>query len=234
MRALSVVDGQNDFCEGGSLAVTGGAAVAAAISQRLHTDSSRWAHVVATRDHHIDPGTHFSDHPDYADTWPPHCRRGTAGASLHPELDVAPIEAVFDKGAPSAAYSGFEGSEPGGSNLRDWRRSGRSASRRRSGTPRAPGAAGLVRGEVVPAVVLDAQSRGRVAQVQPEPPCPDPHRVLDVWRQPGQHQRYPDPGLDRRLGPRVGRLQHPAERAGTGRAQVVAARVRGSAGSNRR
>ena len=120
MRALIVVDVQNDFCEGGSLAVTGGAAVAAAISQRLHTDRSQWAHVVATRDHHIDPGAHFSDHPDYADTWPPHCRRGTAGASLHPELDVAPIEAVFDKGAHSAAYSGFEGSEPGGSNLRDW------------------------------------------------------------------------------------------------------------------
>jgi nicotinamidase/pyrazinamidase len=119
-RALIVVDVQNDFCEGGSLAVTGGAAVAAAISQRLHTAGDRWAHVVATRDHHIDPGAHFSDTPDFVDSWPPHCRRGTAGASFHPELDVAPIEAVFDKGAHTAAYSGFEGSSPAGAALRDW------------------------------------------------------------------------------------------------------------------
>ena len=120
MRALIVVDVQNDFCEGGSLAVTGGAAVAAAISARLRTDGDRWDHVVATRDHHVDPGAHFSEHPDFVDTWPPHCRTGTPGASFHPELDVAPIEAVFDKGRFTAAYSGFEGREPGGATLRDW------------------------------------------------------------------------------------------------------------------
>ena len=119
-RALIVVDVQNDFCEGGSLAVAGGAAVAAGISDALHADPERWDHVVATRDHHIDPGAHFSDRPDFVDSWPPHCRRGTWGASFHPELDVAPIEAVFDKGAHTAAYSGFEGSEPGGATLRDW------------------------------------------------------------------------------------------------------------------
>ncbi len=119
-RALIVVDVQNDFCEGGSLAVTGGAAVAAAISRQLLTAGGRWAHVVATRDHHIDPGAHFSATPDFVDSWPPHCRRGTAGASFHPELDVAPIEAVFDKGAHTAAYSGFEGRSPGGTTLRDW------------------------------------------------------------------------------------------------------------------
>ncbi|MGH3566384.1 MAG: isochorismatase family protein [Pseudonocardia sp.] len=118
MRALIVVDVQNDFCEGGSLAVTGGATVAAAISARLRDGG--WDHVVATRDQHVDPGAHFSDAPDFVDTWPPHCRRGTAGASFHPELDVAHIEAVFDKGAHAAAYSGFEGAEPGGATLRDW------------------------------------------------------------------------------------------------------------------
>ncbi|MFC4946104.1 isochorismatase family protein [Pseudonocardia sp. GCM10023141] len=117
-RALIVVDVQNDFCEGGSLAVAGGAAVAAAVS--LHARAGRYDHVVATRDHHIDPGAHFSATPDYVDTWPPHCRKGTPGASFHPELDVAPVEAVFDKGAYSAAYSGFEGAEPGGSGLREW------------------------------------------------------------------------------------------------------------------
>jgi nicotinamidase/pyrazinamidase len=120
MRALIVVDVQNDFCEGGSLAVTGGAAVAAAISARLRADCDRWDHVVATRDHHVDPGAHFSEHPDFVHTWPPHCRTGTPGASFHPELDVAPIEAVFDKGRFTAAYSGFEGRTPAGAALRDW------------------------------------------------------------------------------------------------------------------
>lgn len=119
-RALIVVDVQNDFCEGGSLAVAGGAAVAAAISARMVAADAPWDHVVATRDHHIDPGAHFSDRPDFADSWPPHCRAGTPGASFHPALDVAPIEAVFDKGPYSAAYSGFEGRSPRGTGLRDW------------------------------------------------------------------------------------------------------------------
>ncbi|MDT7581505.1 MAG: nicotinamidase/pyrazinamidase [Pseudonocardiales bacterium] len=118
MRALIIVDVQNDFCEGGSLPVTGGAAVAAAVS--AHVRTAGYDHVVATRDHHIDPGAHFSDAPDYVDTWPPHCRAGTPGTSFHPALDVAAIEAVFDKGAHAAAYSGFEGAEPGGADLRSW------------------------------------------------------------------------------------------------------------------
>ena len=118
MRALIIVDVQNDFCEGGSLAVTGGAAVAAAVS--AHVRSGRYDHVVATRDHHVDPGSHFSDTPDFVDSWPPHCRAGTPGASFHPELDVAPIEAVFSKGEYVAAYSGFQGAEPGGADLRGW------------------------------------------------------------------------------------------------------------------
>jgi nicotinamidase/pyrazinamidase len=120
MRALIVVDVQNDFCEGGSLAVAGGAAVAAAISGHVRTAS--YDHVVATRDHHIDPGAHFSATPDFVDSWPPHCRSGTPGASFHPDLDVAPIEAVFSKGEHAAAYSGFEGAEPGGTGLADWLR----------------------------------------------------------------------------------------------------------------
>jgi nicotinamidase/pyrazinamidase len=121
MRALIVVDVQNDFCEGGSLAVEGGAAVAAAISEHLR--AATYDHVVATRDHHVDPGGHFSDTPDFVESWPPHCRRGTPGASFHPELDVSRIEAVFSKGENAAAYSGFEGAEPGGAALADWLRS---------------------------------------------------------------------------------------------------------------
>jgi nicotinamidase/pyrazinamidase len=110
-RALIVVDVQNDFCEGGSLAVAGGADVAAAIS--AHVSTSGYDHVVATRDHHVDPGSHFSEHPDFLETWPPHCVVGTGGVELHPALDREPLEAIFDKGEHAAAYSGFEGAADG-------------------------------------------------------------------------------------------------------------------------
>jgi nicotinamidase/pyrazinamidase len=99
--ALIVVDVQNDFCEGGSLALPGGAAAAEAISK--HIAVRDYAHVVATRDYHIDPGAHFSDKPDFTNSWPPHCVAGTAGASFHPSLDVGPVEAVFNKGHYHAA-----------------------------------------------------------------------------------------------------------------------------------
>jgi len=122
MRALIIVDVQNDFCEGGSLAVTGGAAVARAISEHVAGDGRRYGHVVATKDFHIDPGAHFSDHPDYAATWPPHCVAGTPGSDFHPNLDTGPVEAVFRKGAHAAAYSGFEGADEAGTPLADWLR----------------------------------------------------------------------------------------------------------------
>jgi len=120
MRALIIVDVQNDFCEGGPLAVSGGAAVARAINVLL-ADVGRYDHVVATQDYHVDPGPHFSDQPDYADSWPRHCVAGTAGADFHPDLDTTGIEAVFTKGAHSAAYSGFEGTSDG-VGLADWLR----------------------------------------------------------------------------------------------------------------
>lgn len=120
MRALVIVDVQNDFCEGGSLAVAGGAEVARGITELLAAGG--YDHVVATQDHHIDPGGHFSEHPDFIDSWPPHCVAGTGGADFHPDLDTARIEAVFRKGAYSAAYSGFEGSADG-VGLLQWLRS---------------------------------------------------------------------------------------------------------------
>jgi nicotinamidase/pyrazinamidase len=104
--AVIVVDVQNDFCEGGSLAVNGGAEVARAVSDRLA--SGGYEHAIATRDHHIDPGAHFSADPDFVDSWPHHCVVGTAGVELHPDFDTSHIEAVFDKGEYAAAYSGFE------------------------------------------------------------------------------------------------------------------------------
>ena len=121
MRALIIVDVQNDFCEGGSLAVTGGAAMARAISEHV-AGSGDYGHIVATKDFHVDPGAHFSDHPDYAASWPPHCVAGTSGADFHPDLDTGAVEAVFLKGARAAAYSGFEGVDEAGTPLADWLR----------------------------------------------------------------------------------------------------------------
>ncbi|MFH0518794.1 nicotinamidase [Streptomyces sp. M41] len=126
-RALIVVDVQNDFCEGGSLAVSGGADVAAAVTELIgQAAGSGYQHVVATRDHHIAPGGHFSTNPDFADSWPAHCVAGTEGVGFHPNFAPAvtsgAIDAVFDKGAYAAAYSGFEGADENGTRLADWLR----------------------------------------------------------------------------------------------------------------
>lgn len=148
--ALIVVDVQNDFCEGGSLAVAGGAATAARISdfladgptggasgassegageQRGKTHpgteggrQGRYDFVIATRDHHMDPGEHFSAEPDFVDTWPPHCVAGTPGADFHPGLTFRDFDAVFFKGQHAAAYSGFEGATTAGIPLTEWLR----------------------------------------------------------------------------------------------------------------
>jgi nicotinamidase/pyrazinamidase len=116
--ALIVVDVQNDFCEGGSLAVAGGAEVARTISERL--SATGYAAVAATRDWHRDPGGHFSAEPDFDVSWPPHCVAGTPGAQFHPALDVERIDAVFSKGEYDDGYSGFDGAGPGGARLADW------------------------------------------------------------------------------------------------------------------
>lgn len=110
-RALVIVDVQNDFCEGGSLAVGGGAEVARRIGDHVNARVADYDHVVATADWHIDPGDHFSQRPDYVDTWPVHCVAGSEGAEFHPRLAGAlgHVEAVFRKGEHAAAYSGFEG-----------------------------------------------------------------------------------------------------------------------------
>ncbi len=128
-RALIVVDIQNDFCEGGSLPVNGGAQVAHDVGVMLHHWSQQdplapdYAHVVATKDHHIDPGDHWSAEPDFAHSWPVHCKVGTEGEAFHPNLDPQPFDAIFVKGAHEAAYSGFEGHSPDGAGLTDWLRS---------------------------------------------------------------------------------------------------------------
>ena len=121
MRALLVVDVQNDFCEGGSLAVAGGSAAASAITDFLASPTAgRYDHIVATLDHHVDPGSHFSAEPDFIDSWPAHCVAGTPGAQFHPDLDTSRFDEVFRKGEYAAAYSGFEGLNDGFASLADW------------------------------------------------------------------------------------------------------------------
>ncbi|WP_409437736.1 isochorismatase family protein [Mycobacterium sp. SMC-14] len=122
MRALVIVDVQNDFCDGGAIPVDGAVAVAQEISRYVDgpVGRARYAHVVATQDWHVDPGAHFSKHPDYQKSWPPHCVAGSHGAQFHPTLSTERIEAVFKKGAYDTGYSGFEGVDDQGTSLGEW------------------------------------------------------------------------------------------------------------------
>jgi nicotinamidase/pyrazinamidase len=116
-RALLVVDVQPTFCEGGALGVDGGNAVALGVAEYAAAHHDRYALVVTTQDWHIDPGAHFSDTPDYVDTWPPHGVAGTAEAELHPALSELGPDASVKKGQYAAAYSGFEGVDANGQGL---------------------------------------------------------------------------------------------------------------------
>jgi nicotinamidase/pyrazinamidase len=113
-RALIIVDVQNDFCEGGSLPVTGGAEVARKITEFVRDHASQYEVIVASKDYHLptgDNGGHIAvwSDPDYVETWPAHCVQSTPGSEFHPNLvlDVG-YEVVF-KGEGKPAYSAFEG-----------------------------------------------------------------------------------------------------------------------------
>ncbi|MFH8573694.1 isochorismatase family protein [Streptomyces sp. NPDC017993] len=126
-RGLIVVDVQNDFCEGGSVPVAGGARIAAAIADLVERSAGGdYQYIVATRDHHIDPGGHFSETPDFQDSFPVHCVAGGEGSEFHPGFATAinggKVDAVFFKGAHSASKSGFEGADEQGTALADWLR----------------------------------------------------------------------------------------------------------------
>ncbi|MDM8083282.1 isochorismatase family protein [Cellulomonas cellasea] len=116
-RALLVVDVQPTFCEGGALGVEGGNAVAEAIAAYAAQNRHRYDLVVTTQDWHIDPGAHFSEAPDFIDTWPPHGVAGTAEAELHPALAGLRPDASVKKGEYAAAYSGFEAVDAEGRSL---------------------------------------------------------------------------------------------------------------------
>jgi nicotinamidase/pyrazinamidase len=122
-KAILVVDVQNDFCEGGSLAVSGGAAVAKKISEYLK--SSNYDLVVASRDWHDSDNNnsgHFADldaEPDYKTSWPIHCVANSEGANYHPNLDVDLIQAHVFKGQGAHGYSAFEGVTAEGGTLEE-------------------------------------------------------------------------------------------------------------------
>jgi len=111
-RALFIVDVQNDFTERGALGVEGGDAVAERISRHLEAHADDYAVVVASRDWHHgddDNGGHFSDTPDFVDTWPVHCVGGTYGADYDAVFDTARVTHHLKKGQGKPAYSLFEG-----------------------------------------------------------------------------------------------------------------------------
>lgn len=112
VRGLLIVDVQNDFTEGGALGCQGGAQVASGITKWLREHAHEYACVVASRDWHNaddDNGGHFSDNPDYKDSWPVHCVAETEGAQLHPNLETSLITEHVFKGQGKPDYSAFQG-----------------------------------------------------------------------------------------------------------------------------
>ncbi len=120
--ALVIVDVQNDFCDvpSASLPVAGGSQVARDVDEFVTLAGAGYDRIAATRDWHEDPGDHFSDDPDFVDTWPHHCVAGSEGAAFHPDLKLDAVDAVFSKGRFSASYTGFDGSTDDGAKLGDW------------------------------------------------------------------------------------------------------------------
>ena len=119
-NALIIVDVQNDFVEGGSLAVQGGRQVAEDIAELIR--NVEFDYIITTQDWHIQPGGHFAEEPDFIDTWPVHCVAGTEGAQIVDVLDAElvnhPVHCIH-KGMYEAAYSGFEGVDAHGDTLTD-------------------------------------------------------------------------------------------------------------------
>lgn len=124
-RSLLVVDVQNDFVEGGPLAVPGSHGVAAKINAFMTANAHRYTAIIASRDWHNPAGTnggHFPDPgvaPTFVDTWPVHCVAGTPGAGYAPELDLAAVTHHLKKGQGRPAYSMFQGLTEAGESLND-------------------------------------------------------------------------------------------------------------------
>jgi nicotinamidase/pyrazinamidase len=105
--ALLVVDMQNDFCPGGSLAVAGGHDVVPVINRWIQRAEEASVPVFYSRDWH--PGNHIS-FKDRGGPWPPHCVQSTRGAEFHPALLLAQTAIVISKAdtPDKDAYSAFD------------------------------------------------------------------------------------------------------------------------------
>jgi len=159
VRALLVIDVQNDFTEGGALGVAGGARVAEGVAELLAHRRDAYDLVLASRDWHeadSDNGGHFSPVPDFVDSWPVHCVQGTAGAEYHPALDASTIDVHLTKGTGSPSYSAFEGVTDDGGAVADVLR-GRRVD--------AVDVVGLATDHCVRASVLDALAAGFAVRV---------------------------------------------------------------------
>ena len=120
---MLVVDVQNDFCPGGSLAVAQGDQVALAINRYVERFTSAGAPIIATRDWHPAQTSHFNI---YGGIWPVHCVQNSHGAEFHPALRLGTSTVVVSKGtAPGAdSYSGFDGVDASGAGLAELLRAG--------------------------------------------------------------------------------------------------------------
>ncbi|WP_066524667.1 nicotinamidase [Corynebacterium bouchesdurhonense] len=157
-RALLLVDVQNDFCPGGSLGTDRGDEVASSIAALIApgADAAGYSEILATQDWHIDPGSHFSEHPDFVDSWPVHCVAGSEGAEIREPVDTSQIARYFRKGEYTAAYSGFEGADEEGTALAEYLR-GRGID--------ALDVCGIATDHCVRATVLDARAEGFAVRV---------------------------------------------------------------------
>ncbi len=109
-KALIVVDVQNDFCPGGSLAVAHGDEVIAPLNRLMKEFLDRGEPVFKTRDWHPVKTKHFAD---YGGAWPVHCVQNTRGAEFHANLSDDQRVSIISKGIDESAdgYSGFDGTD---------------------------------------------------------------------------------------------------------------------------
>jgi nicotinamidase/pyrazinamidase len=111
--ALIIIDVQNDFCAGGSLAVPGGDEVVPVLNRYIEIFSRALLPVYATRDWHPERTKHFKA---FGGLWPPHCVQGSKGAEFHPDLKLPAQTAIVSKGTifDEDVYSGFDGQTEAG------------------------------------------------------------------------------------------------------------------------
>ena len=116
--ALIVVDVQNDFCLGGSLAVPQGDAVVPVMNRYMQQATESGMAVFASRDWHPRETRHFAE---FGGPWPVHCVQNTPGAEFHPQLRLPPEAWIVTTGtsAEDTGYSAFEGTLPDGASVPD-------------------------------------------------------------------------------------------------------------------